>query len=85
MISVTGAKDILLFYSFMKEAKLTINPNGRSQNCLAKREMDENTIHAALEIINDKAKEDKIETLEAKIGTLEELLRLMNNKLDKLT
>ena len=85
MITVTGAKDILLFYSFMKEAKLTIKPNGRSQNCFAKKDMDETTIHSALKIITDKTKEDKIETIEAEIGALKELLRSMNEKLDKLT
>ena len=84
MITVTGAKDILLFYSFMKEATLTIEPNGRSTNCFAKKEMDENTIRSAINIITEKCKEDKIETLEAKIGTMEELLRQMNDKLDKL-
>ena len=49
-----------------------------------KKEMDENTIRSAINIITEKSKEDKIETLEAKIGTMEELLRQMNDKLDKL-
>ena len=85
IITVTGAKDILLFYSFMKEAKLTIKPNGRSQNCFAKKEMDETSIYSALKILNDKTKEDKIDTIEAELGALKELLRSMNDKLDKLT
>ena len=46
--------------------------------------MDENTIRSAINIITEKSKEDKIETLETKIGTMEELLRQMNDKLDKL-
>ena len=46
--------------------------------------MDDNTIRSAKNIITEKSKEDKIETLEAKIGTMDELLRKMNDKLDKL-
>ena len=63
---------------------MTIEPNGRSTNCFAKKEMDENTVRSAINIITEKSKEDKIETLEAKIGTMDELLRQMNDKLDKL-
>ena len=47
--------------------------------------MDETSIYSALKILNDKTKEDKIDTIEAELGALKELLRSMNDKLDKLT
>ena len=84
---ITGATGILLFYSFMKEARMSIKPNDRSQQCqqcIRVHEMDPTIIASAKKIISEQNKESKIDTLEAKLETMQELLKLMNQKLDQL-
>ena len=84
---ITGATGVLLFYSFLNEARISIRPNEKSQHCtwLSVNEMDDSIILSAKKIIAEKNKEDKIDHLEAKINSLEQLLVSMNEKLTKLT
>ena len=84
---VTGATGVLLFYSFLKEAKITIKPNEKPVQCklLLVNEMDDNIITSAKKIIAEKSKEDKIESLEAKLDAMGKLLLTMDKKLSQLT
>ena len=84
---VTGATGVLLFYSFLKEAKITIKPNEKPVQCklLLVNEMDDSIITSAKKIIAEKSKEDKIDFLETKLEKMEKLLLKMDDKLSKLT
>ena len=84
---VTGATGVLLFYSFLKEAKITIKPNEKPVQCklLLVNEMDDSIITSAKKIIAEKSKENKIDFLEAKLEKMEKLLLTMDKKLSKLT
>ena len=90
MYKITGATDILLFYTFMKEARFPIKPNERSQlwceqQCFNIQVMDESIVVSAKRILTDRSKEDKIEMLQTQMQTMEKLLTLMNQKLDNLS
>ena len=90
---IAGATTILLFYSFLTNARFTLKPNESRNQCdwLSVRQMDESIISSAKKIIleqkfqNDHDNNDKIEKLEAKLRNMEQLMLSMNEKLTKLT
>lgn len=83
---MTGATGILLFYSFMKEAKLTMKPNSRSQQscqqCISVHQMDQSILTSAKKIIAENSKMDKIQTMESRLEAIEDLLKKMYEKLN---
>jgi hypothetical protein len=84
---ITGATGILLFYSLMSGTTLTIKPNDRSRhcgNCLEVEQMNETIITSAKSIVNGKSNVDQLDALEAKVDSLESILRTMNQKIDSL-
>ena len=87
---IAGATTILLFYSFLTDARFTLKPNESRNQCdwLSVRQMDESIISSAKKIISDQSQndhDDKIEKLEAKLRNMEQLMLSMNEKLSKLT
>ena len=85
---IAGATTILLFYSFLTDARFTLKPNESRNQCsdwISVRQMDESIISSAKKIILDQSQnDDKIEKLEEKLRNMEKLMLSMNEKLTKL-